>query len=266
MSAAEETLFDESDVVHWNTTETMAALSDRYKAPEYAFLPQVANGTGGQRSRTCDALAMSVWPSRGLDLIGFEVKVSRGDWLSEKKNPQKADAIAKYCDFWYLVAGAKDIVRDGELPTGWGLLIPRGHKLIVKKEAPRLEPEPITRAFLAALLRKAADTMIDRSQIETEVRRARETAYKDGVKYGEQNAERKQWSMNTEYDRLKFAVAAFEEKSGVKIDDWRGDKIGEAVRYVIEGGLETSRKDIERIRAIAEMVIEVIDGKPRKWL
>jgi hypothetical protein len=54
--------------------ELFQALRPLYPAREYALLPQVANGTGAGSKRHCDALALSLWPSRGLYLTGFEMK------------------------------------------------------------------------------------------------------------------------------------------------------------------------------------------------
>lgn len=73
--------------------DVMVALAHRYPAPGYALLPQVANGTGYAASRHCDAIALSLWPSRGIRLHGFEIKVARSDWLRELKDPAKAEAI-----------------------------------------------------------------------------------------------------------------------------------------------------------------------------
>jgi hypothetical protein len=85
--------------------ELTKLLSERYKGPEYAFLPQVRNQTGYGNTRdgirTADGLALSLYPSRGIHLHGFEIKVSRSDWLTEKAFPAKADAIGKYCHFWW---------------------------------------------------------------------------------------------------------------------------------------------------------------------
>src|SRR5690349_16908111 len=61
--------------------ELFQALRPYYPAREYALLPQVANGTGVGAFRHCDALALSLWPSRGLHLSGFEMKSYRGDWM-----------------------------------------------------------------------------------------------------------------------------------------------------------------------------------------
>lgn len=54
--------------------ELFQALRPLYPAAEYALLPQVANATGARTKRHCDALALSLWPSRGLHLHGFEMK------------------------------------------------------------------------------------------------------------------------------------------------------------------------------------------------
>lgn len=71
--------------------EVVAALRERYPAPEYAFFTEVPDEVGfGNRM---DALAMAMWRSRGLEIHGFEIKCSRSDWLREKKRPHKADGF-----------------------------------------------------------------------------------------------------------------------------------------------------------------------------
>ena len=89
------------------TNELLLKLSNKFPSPQYAFLSQVRNQTGyGNLSdgiRTADAMALGLWPSRGNYLHGFELKVSRSDWLNELKDPAKAEAIAKYCDMFSLV-------------------------------------------------------------------------------------------------------------------------------------------------------------------
>src|SRR3990167_2764101 len=107
------------------TAEVMFALSKKYDHESYAFLPEVRNSTGFSGAvRTADAIVMGLWPSRGIELEGFEIKTSRQDWMNEIKQPDKSDAIAKYCDRWWLVIGDEKIVKDGELPATWGLMVP----------------------------------------------------------------------------------------------------------------------------------------------
>jgi hypothetical protein len=50
------------------------ALRTFYSQPEHVLIPQVRNGTGFTSTRTADAIAMVVWPSRGFALTGIEIK------------------------------------------------------------------------------------------------------------------------------------------------------------------------------------------------
>ena len=61
----------------------MALLALRYAPPAYAFFEEVRAQTGYAAGGSADGLALSLWPSRGIELHGFEVKVSRSDWLRE---------------------------------------------------------------------------------------------------------------------------------------------------------------------------------------
>lgn len=120
---------------------------------------------GHDAARTCDYMAIDLWPGVGAGsgpkLHGHEVKVSRSDWLTELKDPSKAEAFAKYCDFWWLVSGDKSIVRDGELPRGWGLMVPHGTGLrIAVSPATRPWPEPMGRHLQATLTRAVTKTAV----------------------------------------------------------------------------------------------------------
>lgn len=131
--------------------------------PAWAFVPGVRNAAGFAATRTADAIAMSLWPSRGLELHGFEIKCSRSDWIRELKNPAKAEQFMTLVDRWWLVVADAKIVQPGELPDTWGLLAARGGKLVQIQEAKKIQiGEPIFtaagRSFLAALLRSAART------------------------------------------------------------------------------------------------------------
>src|ERR1035437_8757229 len=79
------------------------ALQVRYKSDAYALFPQVRETTGSACTRTADAIAFGLWPSRGMEVEGFEIKISRGDWLRELKSPSKAEGIFQFCDRWWIV-------------------------------------------------------------------------------------------------------------------------------------------------------------------
>lgn len=132
----------------------------RFCAPKWALCFEVQDATGMRATRSADAIAMSLWPSLGLELWGFEFKSSRADWLRELKDPSKAATFKRYCDRWFLVTTAREIVRPGELPDGWGWLVVKGGKMSTISKAAKLEPQPVTRAFLAALLRRANEAAL----------------------------------------------------------------------------------------------------------
>lgn len=137
----------------------------------YAIAEHVRSAAGFDATRTADFIAMDLWPSKGLAFHGHEVKVSRSDWLTELKDPTKADEFKRYMDYWWLVVSDPAIVR-GDLPSDWGLLVAakatRSHpgepsldhlvSLRVARPAPRLTPDPIPKTMLASLLRATAKT------------------------------------------------------------------------------------------------------------
>ncbi|WP_291981973.1 hypothetical protein [Luteitalea sp.] len=189
---------------------------------------QVGNGTGARTYRHADAVAMSLWPSRGLDLYGFEIKVSRSDWRRELVQPEKADEIARYCDFWF-IAAPEGVVPVDELPTPWGLYEFDGKALRVAKPAVRLEaPKEMTRAFLAAILRRAAEANVPQKWLDE----ARAEAVADAKRIAESETS----YLRKDYKQLQEKVAEFEAASGICLGrSWEsGTKIGTAVRAVLD--------------------------------
>lgn len=81
------------------TADICAAMRKTYCQPEWALFFEVGNATGFNARRHADAVAMNMYPSRGLVLHGFEFKASKSDWKRELANPQKAEEIAQYCDY-----------------------------------------------------------------------------------------------------------------------------------------------------------------------
>jgi len=136
------------------------ALERHFDPRGYAVLQQVRSAVGLGQYRVVDALVMSLWPSRGIELIGVEIKTSRSDWLNELKQPSKAEAVCQYCDRWYILAVDESIVRKAELPDTWGLMVanPRSGVRVMRK-APKLKPTPITHTFLASILRSTKESI-----------------------------------------------------------------------------------------------------------
>lgn len=141
------------------TPELMALLRQctLLKGGPFAWFENVPNSTGYAKRRSCDALALGLWPSAGLLLHGFELKVSRGDWLRELRQPEKATPLKRFCDHWWLVSGDDTVSpHSHDLPMTWGHLVVRNGQLVQAREAPPLQAVPLDRGFVAALARKLA--------------------------------------------------------------------------------------------------------------
>jgi hypothetical protein len=241
-------------------TDLIEMLRARYPADAYAMLEEVRDRAGFSARGSADAIIMGLWPSRGLLFEGFELKVNRYDWIRETRKPQKAEGWFKYCDRWWLVASSESIVADGELPDPWGLLVaePRRNnptRLRTVKEAPRLEPEPLDRHQIAALLKRAHTMRIEVA--EKQLRAAREEGKQSAIQYGEQAL----LYCQDELDRLKKRVEEFEAASGVDIRHYApAAEIGAAVRAVLEGNNASGLRHLRVIRENLAGVMEKLDA------
>jgi len=249
---------------------------------EWAFLTHVRNAAGFGATRTIDALALSLWPSRGFEMHGFEVKVSRSDWLRELADPAKADGVMARCDRWWLVA-SEGVAKPGEMPVGWGLLVAQGDKLRAAVQAPRLprtdEERRISRDWLVCLLRAAGS--VPKSRPEDV-----EAAYNQGFTAGGESARRgdKQWQQmyeraTADLNALRDQVRAFERESGFGLAEYgdrttaRAVKAGALVKAALEGDraivanrdrllrfADEMDRAVQRLRDVAGAADSVVEG------
>lgn len=189
--------------------------------------------------RYADAVAVNLWPSRGLEVLGFEIKASRRDWVKELKSPSKSAEIQKYCDRWWVVAGGANIVQAGELPPTWGLLVVHGggskQRLVCTQEAPKLEAQPLDKAFLLSMLRRAAE--LEEKLKEGTGDANFQRGWKEGLKRGEQNRSYEADGVKREIKHLRESITKFEKASGVKLaghSQWQWGDIGMAVRVILK--------------------------------
>lgn len=116
--------------------------------------------------------------NKGLAFYGYEIKCSRSDWLVELKKPEKSQEFIQHCDYWYLVVANKDIVKDGELPVNWGLMIFKDGMITTKKKAKRLTPLPQHGAYPNYGLVLSS---VHRGLLTSFLRRVQEQAYDKGL-------------------------------------------------------------------------------------
>lgn len=197
------------------TGDIQKAMSDRFAEPQWAIMWEVGEGTGSMSGRYADAVMMSLWPSRGLELHGVEIKVSRADWKREAADPTKAEAIAKFCDRWWIHTPPGIVDDLSDLPPAWGLREWNGKNWKTVREAEKTAVEPISRAFLAALLRRADNSM--KRMIKEATQEARQAAGDEAERMRQGFAKRVEDAVERRTRDLRAAkdnVAAFEAAFG----------------------------------------------------
>jgi len=208
-----------------------SALATRYMLPEWVLVPQVRDGTGFSSSRTADAVAMNCYPSKGLEIHGFEFKTARSDWLRELRDGSKAETVAQHCNRWWIVATEGVVVR-AELPTAWGLIVAKDGAIRTLVAAPPLPCSdaagPVDRSFIASFLR----CCLERAKAPTDeaLRAAREQGRKAERKELEAERQRMQLRLNRETSEAQKAIEEFEAASGVRISSYDGTRQGEAFK------------------------------------
>lgn len=241
-----------TDRYYCTSEDVRALLRVRYSHPEWATCFEVANATGTNARRYADAVAMNLFPSRGLALHGFEIKTSKSDFTNEVRNPDKSVAVQQYCDHWWVVAPAH-AMDEALLPVTWGWLrVDRG-KLVQVRAAPKLDAKPITRAFMAALVRRAnevdASEVSAKARLEVEKMRAQDQQRID--------AEVKRRSAKAD-EAIKLLA---DLKAKIGEDDWRYlgvDEVARAVKYVRRCGVAGSYAGIDSLRRTLESMIKRI--------
>lgn len=205
-----------------------------FPEPHYITLEEVRDATGFDGVRTADAMVISLYRSRGKMLWGFEFKVSRADWLKELKQPEKSESIMRYCHRWALVVSDPDIVKPGELPSTWGMYVPRGDKLKCVVPCPTLEPVPMGMTMFTAIA-----YAITQRQAKSDVAALNEATQR-GIEIGEKRADHNHRS----YELLREKIEVFEKASGLSIEHaWRGPKdTGVAVSRLLSGN-----KDLKQL-------------------
>lgn len=229
-----------SEVARVTAADIRKAMLARWQSQEWAIMWEVTPATGAvARQRYADAVMMSLWPSRGLELHGVEIKVSRSDWKREAADPTKAERVGAYCDRWWVHVAPKVIHDLSEVPPAWGVREFDGKIWKTLREAEKTEARAIDRGFLASLLRRADGDRRREVQdaAEAMIRDQREAINKrveQEVQYRIGHAERAR-------DALQKQMDEFEAASGLSLSRFanlsNAKEIGRLVRWVTKTGV-----------------------------
>lgn len=245
-----------------------------------ALIAQVRDAAGFDAKRSLDAVYMGFWPSRGLLIEGFEMKSSRSDWLRELGNPAKAEDFIPRLDKFWIVAGRGDIVKEAELPPGWGLLVPRGAGLTQIRAAEALRdltpegtgrkkkrplPPEFDRGMLVSMLRNASHRA---KTTPEEISAAEQRGFDRGIDYAENDKR----NAKLLYDALLTKVREFEQGLGTSITGLgypRSDPatVGAKLKAVLEGEAELNTMEGRYRRIAADMasLLARAEGKLKEY-
>jgi hypothetical protein len=229
----------------------------------------VPNVVGMSQSRRCDAVAIGMWKRSGYLIHGFEVKVSRSDWLREVKDTTKADPFMSQVDRWWLVTGDIDIARSAEIPEYWGWANASKTGLRVQRPPKPLntepQPETMRRAWAFALIQRAlvrSNEQLERhrNEIEKQVTQRLEEDYARRSK--------DHWQRN--FEKLQEQVQEFEAASGMALTDWKLGSVGNVGKLAklirnwnftgYKNVAATLKRQIEDLRDLQERTKAVVDG------
>lgn len=244
------------DLPYLRSEDLLARIAARYPEPAWIVLYEVRDGTGfSTAGRRADALALGVWPSRGLQIVGFEVKVSRTDWQRELARPAKAESIARQCDEWWVVS-ANGAVDGGDVPKGWGWLEADAKGLALRKAHPAKKPAKLEREFLMSVVRSVSRSYVPKSQVHARAEaRAEELAALRSTdnRYALEQAK-----------ELAGKVEQFEAASGLKISEgWNKPKeVGALVKLALDGQLVHEIRTIARAAEDLGKLVGELEASP----
>ncbi|MGL4241670.1 MAG: hypothetical protein ACRCTI_11210 [Beijerinckiaceae bacterium] len=217
--------------------------------PQHITLFEVGDAVGGRARRFADAIGVYNWTTPSPHFVGFEIKISRGDWLRELRDPSKADAFLPYCKTWCLAA-MPGVANKEELPPSWGLLELHGEKLVTKVRPPVLAPQSPPWPLIQMLIRRAherrdGEVMSEASKMIARLRADIDRRVEDQVRHAIQQS-----------DGIKHRAAAIKEETG--LDLLHGYYNPKSIRHAL--GLIDALGRMDSARRSAEALIKAIDG------
>jgi hypothetical protein len=120
---------------------------------EWLFLKELRVGTGRRAGnlQRVDALALNSLPHTGMKRVCYEVKTSRGDFLTEIKSPLKRRMGMRYSNEFYFVTPS-GLLKHHEIPAECGLIeagiaTPEEWKSLIRRHAGFFNFDPVTGGY-----------------------------------------------------------------------------------------------------------------------
>lgn len=252
--------------------EVKQALHRRYNKPsqgrdgeQWVCIEEARSGAGFDGNKgQCDFLAVNTWRSRGLELIGHEVKVSMSDWKSELASPEKAERFARFCRRWYVVVPSElaSKIQD-EVPPAWGLLsMSAAGRLTERQKAAKREPvDPVPAwwwvGWLAQIDRQHKRSLP--SRVESLVAEERRRMREDRDASISRTVELRVAGLRTQLEKRDANIAALREM-GLDLDrmpEYQMQHLAE-VWTAARGGVKLTALGVQLRKAIE--LVDVLTG------
>lgn len=232
--------------------EVLSLLDVRHQYPEWVGEREITLDR-----RRIDYLAINLWRR---NIIAYEVKVTRTDWLNELANHTKNGYWSQIADQFYIVS-ANQCVKADELPVGWGLLEMRGTRLFTKivaqepADKPKTYPREIAIRLYKRLMdraekreREAVKTATDASSALWKDHMERELAMRSG---GLTDDERRRHELNAQ------TVQRLSEAFGTSMyGAWAHDNLvraAKAYRKLQDIGVHNALREVKRIQGAVDV-------------
>ena len=157
------------------------------------------------------------------------------------------------------MVGNEDIVKDDELPKTWGLIVPHGKGLKIKKEAEfNKKILKFDDLMLAGLFRNIADYCIPKELLDIKIKNA--VDHKN--RYLNQSYE----TLKKEKTELQDILNEFENQTGLKISYWNKESNKDliaAIKVAMQGNkkVEVLKKKLEDLKTIGDRIGKYIEGQ-----
>lgn len=193
--------------------DLVVAVESRHPLPEWLCEPELTLGR-----RRLDLVAFNLWGSRAYRIMGFEIKVDRGDWLRELSAFEKSEEWCQVVDGFVVVTPPK-LIKADELPQRWGHYELVGNRMMMRRQ-------PEIRRGNTLFPRELATRLIRRQQQEFESAQYRKqsSVYEDAQRHAKAEIERERTALELELSTLRRDHATLLKVMGVGRNEWHAQE------------------------------------------
>lgn len=204
------------------SADVLACLRTRFEVSGRSVLvEQLADSTGHDCSSWIDAAVVNLWPSDGLSIDAYEVKVSRSDFLREIQRPGKNQWCRDQLSSFSFVVSDAAIAKIDELPEGAGLLVVNGDSVKTIRAAKHTNRPVFSAGIAAALARALKKTnSADDTRIRAELLKG-DPEYQAALRWKAVGEEflRQRGAVGHHLDRTSESLVEAFKKAGMSRDD-----------------------------------------------